>query len=1467
MAIDIRVTDGISQGVEDKLNSIGNAARYANEQLKKLQTGINNTRADKIQSVVNNIGGATSGGAAARSAFSGTGASRASSDMRKYFESANVTAARELQRNRDAIAKVFNDDAKQRERINAKYVSDIEKASSKLSSKRNLINSINDNTGLANAKPTSAAELKRQQSMYDNLFYEPASVTAAKQLQQRRNEITKAFDDDAKQRSAMNEKYIAAIEKESAKLSSKMNIADAIKANTGTGIKEASITSRRQMQRMYDDLLGMSKTGSDALQRAQTASNAQRAPKNLASYINQTQIAPQPSASQRAQTQSSLDSVFTSFIPKTGTAASGTNALNSTLRNTQSAANAASTGVRGTASAMGDLEKSVSFLRSDGLRWAKVLWALSGATLTAGALVSMADAYSRVQNRLSVVTETQQQNNLLTQQVAQAAVNARQPLEETAKTYARIDLAMKNLGRSQTDSLQITQNVGKALKLGGASAGESASALLQLSQAFNKGKLDGDEFRSVMENSPILADKFAQKLGVTRGELLKLAPQGKITAKVMADAIIGATKDIDDAFGKLRPTIAESFTNMRTQATMFFGQLDKQMGITASMANLIGVFSNNLDKLAFVLAAATPLLLMFAGRLVLAGMAALGRYALSASASISAMQSPVTRVAVMLANLGRTGVAAMGSLISAASSATGRMYLLNNALFSSTGLMAALGTAAKRTGTMLLAAFSFGNILLVITTLIAAVIAFGDKWVVVAKDGITARDVLFAAWDEFKDFMVSAFNAAYDAVAAFFGNTVSDGMTTADKLSDAFTKTSLAIAVTIDAILTVFGNVVNAAKSLIYFFGDTIYNVVGLLVNGVTSLVNGAIDGLNMLGRGANKVLDWTGLSDELGHFGELGKAAGMEYKSQFVDSLNDFGMSHGAADSLMVAQARVMERAKKRAQDESTNASLRGTGKDLTAPPTTKPKKGETREEVLRREVAEETKAIAVAKRYGDERAVVSKIEEVDEKLRQKKFKTLMPQEEAMFRALVLQREEAQRVGKAQEALYEISGKRAEQDKRASTQAARNLFADGTISAGQMASAIENANRKYQQATDSLYEYRKALADTKEVSNTYGEDSVGKKAQQSARDNAINNNKALPDMTQVYNLAVEKYRLEQATAAYESVMNASVVAQQQNEYALLATTRAYSEGAISVDNYARQIATLKASQIDLSTNQLGIQDPFAPMRQGLYQLVGEMPSLGKAMADAVQSTLGNSMDNLSDGLSNLITNWDKMKEAATNALNRPATTLETIEYTLGNIIRNIGTDMVTAMIKMGAQMAVQWAMRQALSTAANATAVTEAAATGAAITAAMTPAAAVASVATAGAAPATGSASFATAMAAMLAAVPAFANGSDVINGAGNSRSDSIIARLSSGEMVMNANATKNNLSALRAMQSGATISGGGYQDNSVTITIVNSDGGSSTSTQGQDSAYSKELVSVVTTVVDKRLNQLSKQGQPLSR
>ncbi|OFS77152.1 tail length tape measure protein [Pseudomonas sp. HMSC08G10] len=144
----------------------------------------------------------------------------------------------------------------------------------------------------------------------------------------------------------------------------------------------------------------------------------------------------------------------------------------------------------------------------------------------------------------------------------------------------------------------------------------------------------------------------------------------------------------------------------------------------------------------------------------------------------------------------------------------------------------------------------------------------------------------------------------------------------------------------------------------------------------------------------------------------------------------------------------------------------------------------------------------------------------------------------------------------------------------------------------------------------------------------------------------------------------------------------------------------------------------------------------------------------------------------------------------------------------LGDLGKNVLREIVAGFVKMGVQMGLNAALAATLGTATAGTSIALAGTTAAA----WAPAAALASLASFGgnSVPAAAALTSTTALATTLAAVPGFATGG-YFTGSGTGTSDSNLAKISNGEFIVNAAATRKNRALLEAINSGERVSTSG--------------------------------------------------------
>lgn len=218
-------------------------------------------------------------------------------------------------------------------------------------------------------------------------------------------------------------------------------------------------------------------------------------------------------------------------------------------------------------------------------------------------IAQMMDKWTEFNNRLKLVTASSQELKTAQSELLNIATRTGQDLDGVASVYQRFAANAKQLGISQQDMLGITETVNKAIAISGASAESASAALTQFGQALASGVLRGEEFNSVMENAPSLAQAIAKGLDVPVGKLRNLANTGQLTADVLVKALQRAAKSVDDDFAKTDKTISQSMTNLKTRLVEFVGTSGESSGAVKVLSGSLNFLANNIKPVVTLLTA------------------------------------------------------------------------------------------------------------------------------------------------------------------------------------------------------------------------------------------------------------------------------------------------------------------------------------------------------------------------------------------------------------------------------------------------------------------------------------------------------------------------------------------------------------------------------------------------------------------------------------------------------------------------------------------------------------------------------------------------------------------------------------------------------------------------------------------------------------------------------------------------
>lgn len=190
-----------------------------------------------------------------------------------------------------------------------------------------------------------------------------------------------------------------------------------------------------------------------------------------------------------------------------------------------------------------------------------------------GHIFDMAQEFSSIQARLGLIVGEQGNVAALNKEIYESARRSRTEYASMAETVATLSQSAHDAFPDPKEAVDFAEKINKVMAIGGTTGENKKNAMIQLTQGLASGQLQGDEFRSIAENAPMIENIIAKTMGVSRGELKKLASEGKVTAEVIKKAMTDNADEIEAAYRKLPHTFADWATDIKSVAEYAFAPL------------------------------------------------------------------------------------------------------------------------------------------------------------------------------------------------------------------------------------------------------------------------------------------------------------------------------------------------------------------------------------------------------------------------------------------------------------------------------------------------------------------------------------------------------------------------------------------------------------------------------------------------------------------------------------------------------------------------------------------------------------------------------------------------------------------------------------------------------------------------------------------------------------------------------
>ena len=192
-----------------------------------------------------------------------------------------------------------------------------------------------------------------------------------------------------------------------------------------------------------------------------------------------------------------------------------------------------------------------------------------------GMAVRLSDQVVQIQARINGITGSLAETERVQNMIYQAAQRSRGSYTEMMTTVAALKSQTGDTFKNIEEATAFTEALQKQFKIAGTDATGISSTMYNLTQALSTGVLRGQDLNIVMSNAPQIAQRIAEYMGVSVGELKKIAAEGKVTSDIVKNAMLSAAEDIDKEFQQIPKTFSDIMTQAKNMGLRAFQPISK----------------------------------------------------------------------------------------------------------------------------------------------------------------------------------------------------------------------------------------------------------------------------------------------------------------------------------------------------------------------------------------------------------------------------------------------------------------------------------------------------------------------------------------------------------------------------------------------------------------------------------------------------------------------------------------------------------------------------------------------------------------------------------------------------------------------------------------------------------------------------------------------------------------------------
>ncbi len=223
--------------------------------------------------------------------------------------------------------------------------------------------------------------------------------------------------------------------------------------------------------------------------------------------------------------------------------------------------------------------------------------AFAGAYATTN-LIRLADSYNSLSARVKLATGDTADFSSAQKGLMDISQRTGSAFADNVALFSRASTSLREWGFGTQDILKLTDALANGLQVSGASAEETSSLIVQLSQALGRGVLRGQDFNSVAQSGQRIMKALADGMGVAQKDLKGMADAGQLTTDKIVPALISQLDKLKTEFNAMPNSVSAASIRIQNAFMEWVGGANQASGATAGISGVLDGVAKNIDSVA-----------------------------------------------------------------------------------------------------------------------------------------------------------------------------------------------------------------------------------------------------------------------------------------------------------------------------------------------------------------------------------------------------------------------------------------------------------------------------------------------------------------------------------------------------------------------------------------------------------------------------------------------------------------------------------------------------------------------------------------------------------------------------------------------------------------------------------------------------------------------------------------------------